>query len=128
MSYSNVLNMNLLYRINKSRKIHLVPYIFNGLYHLRISTNYEFSTEEDIRRAWSVIQSYYVTKLDEEWEEKREKKSPAEEKKLRKLKSQFSFVNVVDSGTEGKEVRLQPTFGQFSVCEDAEELEEITRN
>lgn len=128
MSYTNLLNMNLLYRINKSRKIHLVPYIFDGLYHLRISINYEFATEDDIRRAWGVIQSCYVAKLDEEWEEKREKKSPAEEKRLKQMKSQFSFVNVVEGGAEDKKLRLQPTFGQYSVCEDTTEPEQIVRN
>lgn len=128
MSHLNRLNMNLLYRINKSRKIHMCPYIFNGLYHLRISINFEFATEEDIRRAWRVIQSYHVTELDEEWQADRKKKSPAEEKRDRQLKSQLSFVDVIEGSRETSTPHLQAVFGRFSVCEDTDERDSIFRN
>lgn len=59
--------MNLLYRINKSKKIHMCPCILFGRFNLRISVNYEFATKKNIDYAWSVIQSFYVTKLDNEW-------------------------------------------------------------
>lgn len=120
--------MNLLYRINKSHKIHMCPYIFNGLYHLRISVNYEFISEEDIERAWGVIQSFYVTELDEEWRAERKKKSPAEEKRARQLKSQLSFVHVIEGKRDTSKMKLNPAFGQFSVCEDTEKPQTIFRN
>lgn len=100
----------------------MCPFIFNGLYHLRISLNYEFSSEEDIRRAWDVIQSFYVTELDEEWQPDRPKKTPAEEKRLQQMKTQMSFVTFTEHRQSSK-CRLQPSFGQYSVCVDAEEEE-----
>lgn len=128
MSHSNRLNMNLLYRINKSRKIHMCPYIFNGLYNLRISINYEFSSEEDVRRAWGIIQSFYVTELDEEWQVDRMKKSPAEEKRIRRMKSQLSFVDIIEGNRETSTPHLPSSFGRFSVCEDTDERDSIFRN
>lgn len=114
--------MNLLYRINKSGKIHICPFVFNGLYHLRVSVNYEFTDEDDIRRAWNVIQSFHVTELDEEWQPERPKKTTAEEKRLQRLKSQLSFVTFTEHRQSSK-LRLQQSFGQFSVCVDDEEEE-----
>lgn len=120
MSYSNRLNMNLLYRINNSKKIHMCPYILRGQYTLRLSVNHEFATESDIRRAWQVIQSFYVTSLDPEWDTT--KSGTPTDAKTKRLKSQMSFVNVVPSGKlngdENKNTRLPLSFGSVSVSDD----------
>jgi glutamate/tyrosine decarboxylase-like PLP-dependent enzyme len=62
-------NMNLLWRCNKSKKIHLCPCTLKGVYSVRVSVNYPYQTEKDMLRAWTVIQSLYVTTLDKEMEQ-----------------------------------------------------------
>lgn len=67
-SYLDEQNMNLLHRCNSSRKIHLVPTTLRGIYCIRFAITYVFATEEDILRAWRVVQENYVNKLDIEIE------------------------------------------------------------
>lgn len=119
---------NLMYRLNEVGKIHLCPYVFNGLYHLRFAINYEWVTEEHVMYAWQAVQESYVTELDEEWRTEREKKSAVEEKHIDELKSEFSFVNVIHGQRESSHPRLSESFGAFSFCEDADEKETLFRN
>lgn len=66
-SYCDLQNVNLQYRINKSRILYLVPTMLKGQYSLRLSVNYMYTTPDDIANAWKIIQGYYVNELDEEF-------------------------------------------------------------
>lgn len=108
LSYGNLINMNLLYRINKSRELRLCANVDRGHYCIRICVSYEFATETCIKRAWEVIKSFYVDSLDEEWLDASSIPSDA------RRRSTHSFVNILDSTSrreEGSSSNLLFAFG-----------------
>lgn len=86
-------NCNLLHRINRSRKIHLVPTTLRGEYTLRLSVAYIHATEKDLQRAWQLIQSMYVTELDDEYRSAFQKDGTG---RRCSILPPSSFVKVVD--------------------------------
>lgn len=120
MSYGNRINMNLVYRCNSSRQLHMLPAFTEGSYQLRISVNYEYITEENIREAWEIIKSFYVEELDEIFQVFNKEKTPASEKRMRMM-SQMTYVSLTDE-PEGMGPRhLRDTFDLIRMHADSVE-------
>lgn len=106
--------MNLLYRINKSRQLHLCACIIRGQYNLRISINYEFATEDDIDRAWEIIKASYVHSLDKDWLND----NVGNDEELNRMKSNYSFINILSATSRDEYVssnNLPLPFGPFGM-------------
>lgn len=58
------LNLNLLLRLNATRKIHLVPSVLNGNFLVRMSINWRYSNIDHIKIAWKMVQDNFVTEVD----------------------------------------------------------------
>lgn len=54
----NSLSQNLLFALNDSGKIHMVPSMLEEKYVIRFCVNAENSTEQDMSAAWELIKSY----------------------------------------------------------------------
>lgn len=105
----------------------MCPYSFNGLYHLRISVNHEFSTEDDIKRAWAVIQSNFVDELDKEWLELSDNHEPDHE--IQRKKSNLSFVELVHvSKLSRSSSKLQTIYEPVVIPIDSQEQNELKRS
>lgn len=130
MAYTDRLNMNLLYRINKTRQLHMCPYVFKNKYNLRISVNHEFAEDIDIERAWEIIKSCYVEKLDDDWHLwHMDKDITKTDTKLRRKMSSMSFVDIIpDIGAERRASKLSLTFGPMQIIDDQTERKKLVRS
>lgn len=112
-TYCDEQNMNLLYRLNRSKQIHMCPCELKGVYCLRVSVNYAFATKDDIQRAWKLIQSMYVTRLDEDVSKTIEKDGMPNRSDSFNV-STSAFVKVVaDADTETIKKYVCPNFFRF---------------
>jgi hypothetical protein len=53
----NVLSQNLLYLLNDSGRIHMVPAVINGKYAIRFCVNCKNASDSDILSSWDMIKS-----------------------------------------------------------------------
>ncbi|XP_058466059.1 aromatic-L-amino-acid decarboxylase [Malaya genurostris] len=59
----DVINRDLLARINQSRQIHMTPAMVRGHYSIRFCVTYEHATSEQIDEAWKLIQFFALETL-----------------------------------------------------------------
>ncbi|XP_059149787.1 histidine decarboxylase-like isoform X2 [Physella acuta] len=98
---ANELTEDLLKRLNKQGKVHMVPASLKGKYVIRFTVTSQFTTEADIERDWRIITSMAGVVLDESLaaedegiEENDEDEEDEEEMRL-KVKSGAREVKVI---------------------------------
>lgn len=66
MQGDNIHTERLLKRLNSSGRLHMVPASFKGKYVIRFTVTSQYTTEADIQRDWSIIQTTAKIILSEE--------------------------------------------------------------
>jgi hypothetical protein len=74
----NSLSQNLLFLLNDSAKIHMVPAMLNDKYVIRFCVNSKNANEEDMKRAWEIIRD----QVDSIWKQTDEEKIKQEDDPL----------------------------------------------